>query len=169
MKTNTARNIVFPVIAVLLISATYVIGQPEKIKTEGGWIQGIAENSLTIFRGIPFAAPPVGNLRWCAPQTVEKWDSIRLATKFAPSPMQSGNPTAGKSEDCLYLNIWTPAKATREHLPVLVWIYGGGFSAGSTAEPWYDGEQLAKKGVVFVSIAYRVGQLGFLAHSELSN
>jgi para-nitrobenzyl esterase len=168
MKAKVARNIVFLVIVALLTSGTYVFGQPEKVKVEGGWIQGTAENGLTIFRGIPFGAPPVGDLRWHAPQPVEKWDSVRLTTRFAHSPIQTGNPAAGKSEDCLYLNVWTPAKLINEHLPVLVWIYGGGFSAGSTAESWYDGEQLAKKGVVFVSIAYRVGQLGFLAHPELS-
>lgn len=153
---------------VLLISATAVRSQPEKVKVEGGWIQGAAENGLTIFRGIPFAAPPVGDLRWRAPRPVENWDGVRPATKFEHAPMQSGNPAGGKSEDCLYLNVWTPAKSANEHLPVLVWIYGGGFSGGSTADPWYDGEQLAKKGVIFVSIAYRVGPLGFLAHPELS-
>jgi len=168
MKAGIARNMVFLSIVVLLTSGTNVIGQPKKIKTEGGWIQGTEENGLAIFRGIPFAAPPLGKLRWRAPQPVEKWDSVRLATAFAHSPMQGGNPAAGKSEDCLYLNVWTPVKSTNERLPVLVWIYGGGFSFGSTADSWYDGEQLAKKGVVFVSIAYRVGQLGFLAHPELS-
>ena len=82
--------------------------------------------------------------------------------------MQAGNPLSGKSEDCLYLNVWTPAKSANEKLPVLVWIYGGGFSFGSTSEPVYNGAKLAKKGVVLVSIAYRVGQLGFLAHPDLS-
>jgi para-nitrobenzyl esterase len=168
MKAKTAINIMFLVTVVLLTSGTYVIGQPQKVKIESGWIQGVAEDGLTIFRGIPFAAPPVGDLRWREPQPVEKWNSVKQATKFAQSPMQMGNPAAGKSEDCLYLNVWTPAKSIDEHLPVLVWIYGGGFSSGSTAEPWYDGEQLAKKGVIFVSIAYRVGPLGFLAHPELS-
>src|SRR5690606_4959842 len=85
-----------------------------------------------------------------------------------PAPMQGGNPPSGKSEDCLYLNVWTPAKSANERLPVLVWIYGGGFSFGSTSEPGYDGTNLAKKGVVLVSIAYRVGALGFMAHPELS-
>jgi len=143
--------------------------QPAPVKVCDGLLQGAFEDGLTIYRCIPFAAPPVGDLRWRAPQPVVKWDSIRLATKFAPSPIQSGNPDGGKSEDCLYLNVYTPAKSASEKLPVLVWIYGGGFSGGSTATPWYDGKKLAQKGVIFVSIAYRVGQLGFLSHSELSS
>ncbi len=93
---------------------------------------------------------------------------MRQADKFGPGPIQGGNPPSGKSEDCLYLNVWTPAKSAKEKIPVLVWIYGGGFGGGSTSEPKYNGENLAKKGVVLVSIAYRVGSLGFMAHPELS-
>ena len=131
-------------------------------------LQGSFEDGLTVYKGIPFAAPPVGDLRWRAPQPPAKWNDVKQVTKFAPAPMQGGNPPSGKSEDCLYLNVWTPARSDKEKIPVLVWIYGGGFSFGSTAEPVYTGEKLAKKGVVFVSIAYRVGQLSFLAHPELS-
>lgn len=141
---------------------------PVKVRVEGGVIQGTIENGLTIYKGIPFAAPPVGELRWRAPQPVKRWKGVRQTTMFAPSPIQGGNPPAGKSEDCLYLNVWTPAKSPKEQLPVLVWIYGGGFGGGSTAYPVHDGANLAKKGVVLVSIAYRVGQLGFLAHPGLS-
>ncbi|HEY4786036.1 MAG TPA: carboxylesterase family protein, partial [Bacteroidales bacterium] len=90
------------------------------------------------------------------------------ATKFAPAPMQGGNPPSGKSEDCLYLNIWTPSKSADEKIPVMVYIYGGGFSGGSTSDPWISGEKLARRGIVLVSIAYRANQLGFLAHPELS-
>ncbi len=140
--------------------------QPAAVKVEGGSVQGTSEDGLTVYRGIPFAAPPVGDLRWRAPQPVAKWDGVRQATKFAPQPIQGDRKSAGMSEDCLYLNVWTPAKAADDRLPVLVWIYGGGFSGGSTS--YYSGEKLAKKGVVYVSIAYRVGQLGFLAHPELS-
>jgi len=155
--------------AVIVFAAIECHAQlPAQVKVEEGWIQGTAENGLTIFRGIPFAAPPVGPLRWKAPQPVKKWDGVKHASHFAASPMQGGNPPSGKSEDCLYLNVWTPAKSKSEHLPVMVWIYGGGFSTGSTAEPWFDGMKLAQKGVVFVSITYRVGPLGFLAHPELS-
>lgn len=140
----------------------------ELVKVEGGIIKGTYINDLFVFKGVPFASPPVGELRWKAPQPVKKWKGVRQATEFAPAPIQPGNPTSGKSEDCLYLNIWTPAKYSNEKLPVLVWIYGGGFSFGSTSDPISNGESLARKGVVVVSIAYRVGPLGFLAHPELS-
>jgi para-nitrobenzyl esterase len=142
--------------------------QPDPVKVSTGMLQGTFEDGLTVYKGIPFAAPPVGDLRWRAPQTPAEWDGVKLATKFAPAPMQGGNPPSGKSEDCLYLNVWTPAQSPKEKIPVLVWIYGGGFSFGATSEPVYSGEKLAKKGVVLVSIAYRVGPLAFLAHPELS-
>lgn len=141
---------------------------PGQLKVEGGTIQGTVTEDLTIYKGIPFAAPPIGDLRWKAPQPVEKWEGVKETITYAPAPMQGGNPASGKSEDCLYLNVWTPAKSPKEKLPVLVWIYGGGFSFGSTSDPVHNGEHLARKGVVLVSIAYRVGQLGFLAHPELS-
>lgn len=141
--------------------------QPSPVKVKEGLLQGSFENDLTIYKGIPFAAPPVGELRWRAPQPAAKWEGVRQANKFAPEPIQGGNSASGKSEDCLYLNVWTPAKSPDDKVPVLVWIYGGAFNFGGTAEPAYNGEKLAKKGVVLVSIAYRVGQLGFLAHPEL--
>ena len=139
-----------------------------QVKVEGGIIEGSVTEDLAIYKGIPFAAPSIGDLRWKAPQPVEKWEGVKQTTEYAPAPMQGGNPASGKSEDCLYLNVWTPAKSEKEKLPVLVWIYGGGFSFGSTSDPVHNGEHLARKGVVLVSIAYRVGQLGFLAHPELS-
>ena len=142
--------------------------QPSPVKVAEGLVQGPFEDGLAVYKGVPFAAPPLGELRWKAPQPAIKWEGVKQTTKFAPAPMQGGNPPSGKSEDCLYLNIWTPSKSAKEKIPVLVWIYGGGFSFGSTAEPGYNGGKLAKKGVVLVSIAYRVGQLGFLAHPELS-
>ena len=108
-------------------------------------------------------------LRWKAPQPAPKWKGIKITTEYAPAAFQGGNPPSGKSEDCLFLNIWTPAKSGKEKVPVLVWIYGGGFSFGSSSDPVHNGEHLARKGVVLVSIAYRVGQLGFLAHPELSS
>jgi para-nitrobenzyl esterase len=145
---------------------------PAPVKVEGGLVQGTAEDGLTVYRGIPFAAPPVGDLRWRAPQPAARWEGTRDAAKFAPSCVQGmRNPNASgpaMSEDCLYVNVWTPAKSARERIPVLVWIYGGGFNAGATSEPNYSGEKLARKGVVLVSIAYRVGLLGFFAHPELT-
>ena len=142
--------------------------EPAAVRIDDGLVQGTSENGLTVYRGIPFASPPVGVLRWSAPQPPAKWEGVRQATKFAPGPVQGGRPPSGISEDCLYLNVWTPAKSPSDRIPVLVWIYGGGFSGGATSEWSYSGEKLAKKGVVLVSIAYRVGHLGFLAHPELS-
>src|SRR5512133_1104850 len=163
------KKIAFLISALILTVSAFTYAQkPLRVKIKDGTIQGTTENGLTVYKGIPFAKPPVGDLRWRAPQPPVKWEGVLDASKFGPAPMQGGNPPSGKSEDCLYLNIWTPAKSANEKIPVLVWIYGGGFSFGSTAEPVYSGEKLAKKGVVLVSIAYRVGQLAFLAHPELS-
>ena len=148
--------------------------QPAPVRVEGGLVQGTLEDGLTVYRGIPFAAPPVGDLRWRAPRPAATWADVRQAGTFGPRCVQGmGNPATasqgpGTSEDCLYLNVWTPATSARERIPVLVWIYGGGFNAGATSEPNYSGERLAKKDVVLVSIAYRVWQLGFLAHPDLS-
>ena len=140
------------------------------VKTDGGLVEGTVADGLNAYKGIPFAAPPVGDLRWRAPQPVSNWQGVRKADQFAPGCMQSmgGPPPSGTSEDCLYLNIWTPAKSPTERVPVLVWIYGGGFNGGATSIPVYGGENLARRGVVLVSIAYRVGILGFYAHPELS-
>ncbi len=137
------------------------------VKVEQGQLRGAIDADLTVYKGIPFAAPPVGNLRWRAPQPAASWQGVRDADKFGPDCMQSAN-SASMSEDCLYLNVWTPAKSPKQRLPVLIWIYGGGFNAGATSIPTYSGEVLARKGVVVVSIAYRVGVLGFFAHPGLS-
>lgn len=139
----------------------------------GGVIAGTSADGLSEFRGIPFAAPPVGTLRWKAPQPVKPWRGVRQTTAFGPACMQNGGGgpiPAGisVSEDCLYLNVWTPAKTPKEKLPVIAWIYGGGFTGGMTSTPLYDGTHFAQKGVVFVSLSYRVGSFGFLATPELS-
>jgi para-nitrobenzyl esterase len=162
------KIIVLLVMFVMFFIKPCIAQQPLPVKVDGGFVQGTSEEGLTVYRGIPFAAPPVGDLRWRAPQPPAKWEGIKQTAKFAPGPIQGGNPPSGKSEDCLYLNIWTPAKSSNDRIPVLVWIYGGGFGAGATSEKNYSGENLANKGVVLISIAYRVGQLGFLAHPELS-
>ena len=168
--TILMKNMLILVVMIVLFAAgcNSVQQPPSRVKVEGGLVQGTSDSGITVFKGIPFAAPPVDDLRWRAPQPVSKWDTVLQADTFAPGPIQGWNPPSGKSEDCLYLNIWTPAKYSNDRIPVLVWIYGGGFNGGSTAEPNYNGEHLARKGVVLVSIAYRVGHLGFLAHPELS-
>ena len=157
----------------MIAAALWADEMPAPVKVEGGLVQGAVESGLTVYRGVPFAAPPVGDLRWRAPEPAAKWEGVRQALKFGPSCVQGMRaPAAGQGpetgEDCLYLNVWTPAKSPRDRIPVLVWIYGGGFNAGATSEPNYSGEKLAQKGVVLVSIAYRVGRLGFLAHPDLS-
>lgn len=137
----------------------------------GGIVQGTVEDGIAVFRGIPFAAPPVGDLRWKAPRPVESWDGVLTTDKFAPASIQPAVAWRGDeqtSEDCLYLNVWTPAKSAKEKLPVMVWIYGGGFAFGGTAGAVTWGDQIAKHGVILVSIAYRVGALGFMAHPELT-
>jgi para-nitrobenzyl esterase len=140
------------------------------VEVEGGLVQGVAADGLTVYKGLPFAAPPVGDLRWRPPQPAAKWTGVRAADQYAPGclPSMGDPPPSGASEDCLYLNVWTPATSAGDRLPVLVWIYGGGFNGGSTSVPVHDGAKLARRGVVLVSIAYRVGVLGFLAHLELS-
>ena len=151
------------------------IAAPASVKVDQGQLEGTVEDGLTVYRGIPFAAPPVGDLRWRAPQPAARWDGVRRADKFAPQcfqgamgPAPSGQQAPPMSEDCLYLNVWTPARAASDRVPVLVWIYGGGFNGGATSIPTYSGEKLAKKGVVLVSIAYRVGPIGFMAHPGLT-
>ncbi len=141
--------------------------------TESGLISGITEDGVTVYKGVPFAAPPVGDLRWRARVPVAPWKGTRKANTFAPACMQEGVSMPGEtppavSENCLYLNLWTPVKSAHEHLPVIVWIYGGGYINGSAAMPLYWGDRLAHKGVIVVTIAYRLGPLGFLAHPELT-
>lgn len=146
----------------LALSAGTALAAP--VRTSSGLVEGTVEGGLAVYRGLPFAAPPVGDLRWRAPAPAQPWPGVRKAQQFAPPCVGNG---PGSSEDCLYLNVWSPAKPG-QHLPVMVWIYGGGFANGSTANPAYSGDVLARKGVVFVSIAYRVGVLGFLAHPGLT-
>ncbi len=163
------KKLTFLFLLFLMLTAGFSIAQqPAPVKVQDGLLQGKYENGLTVYLGIPFAAPPVGDLRWRAPQTAAKWDGVKQTIKFAPAPIQAWGSQSDKSEDCLYLNVWTPTKSAGDKIPVLVWIYGGGFNGGSTSDPTYSGEKLAKKGVVLVSIAYRVGQLGFMASPELS-
>ena len=141
------------------------------VRVEGGLIAGAVEDGLTVFRGVPYAAPPVGPLRWRPPHPVIAWEGTRAATEFGRACMQTNAAIANlpaPAEDCLFANVWTPAARPTERLPVMVWIHGGGFAAGTPAETLYHGEWLAKKGVVVVSLAYRLGVFGFLAHPGLS-
>ncbi len=152
------------------------------VRIENGKIEGSYndDESIRIFKGIPFAAPPTGDLRWQAPRPVQSWEGVRPCTEYGPSPVQNkpepfycwteefiAKPEP-LSEDCLYLNIWTSARSQTEKQPVFVWIYGGGLVSGSSNCDIYDGEEMAKKGVVFVSINYRVGVFGFMAHPGLT-
>jgi len=157
----------------LVAAASPAVAQITRAHVTGGTVAGTVADGLSEFKGIPFAAPPVGDLRWKAPQPVAPWHGVRQTTAFAAACMQNAGatsqaPATPNSEDCLYLNVWTPAKTSHERLPVIAWIYGGGFAGGSTSAPLYDGTHFAQKGVVFVSIAYRVNAFGFLATPELS-
>lgn len=145
-----------------------------QVKTAEGILEGKDLSGITVFKGVPFAAPPVGNLRWKAPQPIEKWEGVRKATEYGPNPMQEalfGDMNFGtkvNSEDCLYLNIWTPAKTMKEHLPVLIYFNGGGLMAGSGSEARYAGDAMARKGIISITANYREGIFGFFAHPQLS-
>lgn len=149
---------------------------PVQTKIKNGWIEGNYDTKTGIqtYFGVPFAKPPVGDLRWKAPQPMDNWTGIKSTKKFSARPMQTivfgdmNSWSDGVDEDCLYLNIWTPATRTAQNLPVLVYFYGGGFVAGDASEPRYNGESMAKKGVVTVTVNYRLNIFGFLAHPELS-
>jgi para-nitrobenzyl esterase len=142
-------------------------------KVAAGRVRGVVSGGLEIFKGIPYAAPPVGNLRWRPPQPVKPWKGVRAATEFAPDCMQLPFPNDAAplrttpSEDCLYLNVWAPRKRDGKSLPVMVWIYGGGMVNGGSSPAAYDGSHLADKGVVLVSFNYRLGRFGFFAFPAL--
>src|SRR5690242_1413259 len=146
------------------------------VQTANGAVEGrgVQPSGVRIFRGIPFAQPPTGELRWREPQPVKSWNEVRPAVDFGPRCMQARIysdmvfRSNGMSEDCLYLNVWTPAKSNSERLPVLVYFYGGGFVTGDGSEPRYDGESMARKGIVVVTVNYRLGIFGFLALAELT-
>lgn len=163
----------------LVVPAATIMAQPVvyQVKTRNGTIAGEAENDVRVFRGIPFAQPPLGELRWREPQPVASWSGVRPTTSFAPNcyqdPPRAWEPYTAefliddnRSEDCLYLNVWSPPSA--KDLPVYVWIHGGGFGSGSGSVPVYNGSNLAVKGAVVVTINYRVGVFGFLAHPDLT-
>ena len=140
------------------------------VRTEGGLLSGVGDG-VRVYKGIPFAAPPVGERRWRPSEPAEPWDGIREATVFGadcPQELRPGSRAGRIDEDCLSLNIWTPARAADETLPVMVWFYGGSFLFGSASDIRFDGEAFARKGVVLVTAAYRVGLFGYLAHPGLT-
>jgi para-nitrobenzyl esterase len=168
---------------ILFITIALVFNKPvaaqqnnPKVRISNGSLKGLYNPSTSIYsyKGVPFAAPPIGDLRWKEPQPVKNWTGVRKAEHFSHMPMQKRVfsdmvfRADTMSEDCLYLNVWTPAKSAKEKLPVLVYFYGGGFVGGDGSENRYDGESMAQKGIVTLTISYRLGVFGFLAHPELT-
>jgi para-nitrobenzyl esterase len=201
-KHRKLFNVLWLIAAILLTSASAQEAKksgPEQasavVRVDSGQLQGVEADGVISFKGIPFAAPPVGELRWRPPQPTPRWTGVRQAAEFGRSCMQgrggpppgagarAGAPAAatqgappaaapapqGPSEDCLYLNVWRPANPAARNLPVMVWIYGGGFVGGSSSSPNTSGVQFAKQGVVLVAMNYRVGRFGFFAFPALSS
>jgi para-nitrobenzyl esterase len=174
MKSFVERLAV--ILCVMVAAFVTINAAPDLVKIANGTISGTGRqpSGVRIFKGIPFGQPPVGDLRWREPQPVKNWTGVRAADQFGPRCMQApvfgdmGFRAPSMSEDCLYLNVWTPAKTGTERLPVLVYFYGGGFVAGDGSEPRYDGESMAAKGIVSVTVNYRLGVFGFFAHPELT-
>lgn len=170
------RSPLFP-----LLAATLTLAAPLALATSGGpvatidsgKVEGAVSDGVASWKGIPFAAPPLGELRWRAPQPVARWSEVRQTTAYAADCMQLPFPSDAAplgtkpNEDCLYLNVWKPANSGAR-LPVIVWIYGGGFVNGGSSPPTYSGAELAKQGAVVISFNYRIGRLGFFAHPQLS-
>ncbi|PIQ49198.1 MAG: carboxylesterase [Cytophagales bacterium CG12_big_fil_rev_8_21_14_0_65_40_12] len=169
------------ILAALLFASQVVWAQSNdafnvQTKVKNGIIEGSydTKDGIQTYLGIPFAKPPVGDLRWKAPQPLDNWEGVKETKKFGPRPVQAivfgdmKSESDGVSEDCLYLNVWTPAKRNTTGLPVLLYYYGGGNVAGDGSEPRYNGRSMAKKGIVVVTVNYRLNIFGFLAHPELS-
>ncbi len=172
------KKLLVPLIFVMLMSQG-VFAQLNNVnaptvKTQNGTVEGTNESGIEVFRGVPYAAPPIDNLRWREPQPLKNWAGVRKADKFGPRAMQlpvfgdMDFRSNGMSEDCLYLNVWTPATTATAKLPVLVYFYGGGFIAGDGSEPRYDGESLSRRGIVSVTVNYRLGVFGFFSYPELT-
>lgn len=174
------KKILFPVALLITFSFTGIAQKKNAFAVRTTIANGIIEGNydthsgIQKYFGIPFAKPPVGNLRWKAPQPVSNWIGVKETKQFGPRPMQTmvfgdmDSRSNGVSEDCLYLNVWTPALRNTKGLPVLVYFYGGGNVAGDASEPRYDGESMAKKGIVVITCNYRLNIFGFFAHPELS-
>ena len=174
------RNILLALLTLLLSTdmkaQSLSFDFPVQTKTVDGTIEGNynSKTGIQTYFGVPFAKPPVGDLRWKEPQPMEAWKGVKETKKFGPRPMQlmvfgdMDSRSNGLSEDCLYLNVWTPSKRNTKNLPVLVYFYGGGNAAGDASEPRYDGEAMAKKGIVVITCNYRLNIFGNFAHPELS-
>src|SRR5215472_10371162 len=175
MKAITRRSIFGLALLIAATLAANVLAQ-DRVKIANGALEGTVDKSTGVrsFKGVPFAEPPAGDLRWKPPQPVKNWQGVRKADKFGPRCMQRAIfgdmnfRSNGMGEDCLYLNVWAPAKLGNEKYPVLVYFFGGGFMAGDGSEPRYDGESMARKGIVTVTVNYRLGVFGFFAHPELT-
>lgn len=176
---RTRLSSVFFALAIFSFTSASFAAASDPVRVEQGLLAGTngTSASIHVYRGVPYAAPPVGDLRWKAPQPPASWKGVRKATEFSNACWQTPYPPAAAiyqaklpplSEDCLYLNIWTPAKSSKDRLPVMFWIHGGGFTRGTANTSAYDGEVLAHKGVVVVTINYRLGIFGFFAHPGLS-
>jgi para-nitrobenzyl esterase len=158
----------------LALIAHGAMAASDEVKVDTGRLKGSTQNGVVSFKGIPFAAPPVGDLRWRAPQPAAPWKGIRPAIAFGADCMQRPFPAdaaplgVAPAEDCLYMNVWVPAVKPAKRLPVMVWFCGGGFVNGGSSPAVYDGSQFARRGVVFVSFNYRLGRFGFFAHPALS-
>ena len=157
-----------PIICVLLLSVSALAsGLDTLVKIDTGWVSG-SGTGVRVYKGIPYAAAPAGPLRWKPPQPAQPWKGILVAKNFPANCPQAPLLPGPQSEDCLGLNVWTPVHSAAARLPVMVWIYGGGFQIGGTSQSAYDGEALAAQGVVLVSVNYRLGMFGFLAHPALN-
>jgi para-nitrobenzyl esterase len=156
-------------VAVLWIALPAPVGAAiQEARVSGGAVMGTTNTGVASFKGIPFAAPPTGQLRWKPPQPVIPWDGIKRSDSFGPPCAQTPGSENHSVEDCLFLNVWTGATNPAERRPVMVWIHGGAFNRGATWSPTFDGSRFAEQGVVLVSVAYRLGVFGFLAHPQLS-
>jgi para-nitrobenzyl esterase len=162
------------IVAALLCTTSRVMAQSAPVdtvtvKTASGVLRGAQRDGMRSFLGVPYARAPVGELRWRAPQPLPAWSGRRDALQFGAECMQGrGRAPAAMSEDCLFLNVWVPAKRAARHAPVLVWVHGGAFMVGSAGQPTYDGASLARQGIIVVTLNYRLGKFGFLAHPALT-
>lgn len=174
MLSLIARRIGLAVVAATLTGPPAAAQSPAPVRIANGLVRGVVHEVVEAFKGLPYAAAPVGTLRWRAPQPPPPWDGVRSADRFGLVCMQAPRPPGGSagfaaeemSEDCLTLNVWRPIGARK--LPVMVWIHGGAMVAGTSSAPTYDGEVFARNGVVLVSLNYRLGRLGIFAHPSLS-